>query len=152
MSTAKKFILGAIGVAIAVLFGLWMLSVTNKGTSSMTTSMGQYDDIISNFSNTRLTMYDNGGAQGSEILDLIKFLDASCGYSIIVKNGANQASGATKNSVEYDYSDTNFEDNLKKAMDKSETLHYINPTASFKSTIQEDENGMIISITFVQEK
>lgn len=151
MSTATKFFLGAITLAVVVLLGWWIFSIANKGQSSMNSSISQYDDITGNFTNTRLTMYDNGTAQGSEVMDLINDLDSNSGYSITVINGVNQDTGSSIKSVVYTFGGSDYEANVEKMRKPNESSYYINPMASFKSTVVKDSNDVVTSITFTQD-
>lgn len=152
MSTTKKLIIGAVTFIAAIGFCILTLTLYNKGETSINSTVAQYDEVVDDYSNIKLAMYDNSIVSGTQIIELINDLDENSGYTIVVKNGVNQNTAATAQQQEYKYStSTDFKDKVDSITNKSATEFYINPNASFKSTVSKDSNGAINVVTFVQQ-
>ena len=148
MSTAKKFIISAVSIIVAVMFVMVIVTISNKGKNSINNSTGQYDSIVSQYSDIQLSMYENSSVSGSQIIELINGLTESSGYSVIVVNGENQKAGASPASHTYTYNSSD----ASKISNKSEAGYYINPNAAFSSTVSRDGNGIVTSVKFIQQK
>lgn len=152
MSTTKKAVLTAVGFLIAIAFALLMFNLYKKGETSINSAVSQYDDIVSEYADVKLAAFDNTTVDGSRIIDLIKDLDADSGYTITVKNGVNQQSGAEKpNGITYSAGASSFATDKANMVKKSMDECYINPNAAFDSVITKDQNGNVSNITFTQQ-
>lgn len=151
MSESKSFIKNAVGILIVVAVCFVAVTIYKKGNASINSSISDYDEIVSQFDNAKLKNYDNSTASGSQIVDLIKTLKEDDGVTIIVSNGYVIQKRET--AQKYDYSSINAENStiLKDVMDKTVLNRYINPNASFSSTVVYDENREISSVVFVQQ-
>lgn len=146
MKISKEAILTAAGILFTIAFIFVVAALYKKGEVSMTESAGQYDSLAAQFGNAELVMYDNGSASGSDVLNLISGLNAGKGYSISVTNGKN-------NTCTYAYSSesTTLDTALANARKKTHD-NYINPYATFSSSLDKDENEVVTKVIFKQVK
>jgi len=132
---------------VAIIFV--MVMIFSKGNSSISNSTTKYDDFVGQFGNVELVMFDNGTASGSDVLKLIVGLDSDTEYTVSVTNGENS------DAVVYSASGVetlSLSEAVKQAKDKSNKNYYINPNATFTSSIDKDANGVVTQVIFVQEK
>ena len=151
MSASKSFIKNAVGILIVVAICFVAVTIYKKGNASINSSISDYDEIVSQFDNAKLKNYDNSTASGSQIVDLLKNLKEEDGVTIIVSNG--YIIQKNESAQEYTY-DSLYEKNatvLQDILDKTNSRRYINPNASFSSTVIYDENREISAIVFVQK-
>ena len=151
MSASKSFIKNAVGILIVVAICFVAVTIYNKGNASINSSISDYDEIVSQFDNAKLKNYDNSTASGSQIVDLLKNLKEDDGVVIVVSNGYtihNQ-----KPAQEYNYKQIHETGStvLQDIIDKTNAKRYINPNASFTSTVIYDENREISSVVFEQQ-
>ena len=151
MSESKNFIKSAVGILIVVAICFVSVTIYKKGNASINSSIGDYDEIVSQFDNAKLKNYENSTATGSQIVDLIKTLKEEDGVTISVANGYTIAN--KKDAQEYRYSGIHSDTStvLKDINDKTNKECYINPYASFTSNVVYDENREIFSIVFEQK-
>lgn len=151
MSESKNFIKSAVGILIVVAICFVSVTIYKKGNASINSSIGDYDEIVSQFDNAKLKNYENSTATGSQIVDLIKTLKEEDGVTISVANGYTIAN--KKAAQEYQYAGIHAESStvLKDINDKTNKECYINPYASFTSNVVYDENREIFSIVFEQK-
>lgn len=151
MSASKSFIKNAVGILIVVAVCFVAVTIYKKGNASINSSISDYDEIVSQFDNAKLKNYDNSTASGSQIIDLLKTLKEDDGVTIIVSNGYILQN--KEKAQEYDYECINAKEAtvLKDITDKTNTRRYINPNASFTSTVIYDENREISAIFFEQK-
>lgn len=151
MSASKSFIKNAVGILIVVAICFVAVTIYKKGNASISNSISDYDEIISQFDNAKLRNYDNSTASGSQIIDLLKSLKAEDSVTVFVSNGYTIK---TKDEPqEYTYSMIHADDStvFQEITDKSNEKKYINPSASFISTVMYDANKEIVSIVFEQK-
>jgi len=151
MGASKSFIKNAVGILIVVAICFVAVTIYKKGNASINSSISDYDEIVSQFDNAKLKNYDNSTASGSQIVDLIKTLKEEDGIKIVVSNGyVIQNNGQAE---EYDYTKIHAADStvLQDVIDKTSVNRYINPNASFSSTVIYDENREISSVVFEQQ-
>ena len=151
MSASKSFIKNAVGILIVVAICFVAVTIYKKGNASINSSISDYDEIVSQFDNAKLKNYDNSTASGSQIVDLLKTLKEEDCVTIVVSNGyvlQNQ-----ENAEKYDYNSIHAVDStvLQDIINKSSMRRYINPNASFSSTVIYDENREISSVVFEQQ-
>ena len=145
----QKIMFWAAGAAVLVGIILFGFQMTNKGRTGANESIGTYDSLMTKYgSDVEYSSFDGGTASGSEVIDLIKggMVD---GVSITVINGENQKSGATIKSVTY--SATSTAEDIDKIYNKDIRTSYINPKASFASSVTRDGTGIIDSVVFKQK-
>lgn len=151
MSASKSFIKNAVGILIVVAICFVAVTIYKKGNASINSSISDYDEIVSQFDNAKLKNYDNSTASGSQIVDLLKNLKEEDGVTIIVSNGYTIQKN--ENAQEYTYEKI-YEPGttvLQDIIDKTNSRRYINPNASFASTVIYDENREISALVFVQK-
>ncbi len=151
MSASKSFIKNAVGILIVVAICFVAVTIYKKGNASINSSISDYDEIVSQFDNAKLKNYDNSTASGSQIVDLLKNLKEEDGITIIVSNG--YIIQKNESAQEYTYENI-YEKNatvLTDILDKTNSRRYINPNASFSSTVIYDENREISALVFVQK-
>ena len=150
MSASKSFIKNAVGILIVVAICFVAVTIYKKGNASINSSISDYDEIVSQFDNAKLKNYDNSTASGSQIVDLLKTLKEEDGVTIVVSNGYVIQKGEKPKKYSYKYMQENPEE-LQNIMDKTCVSSYINPNASFSSTVVYDENREISSVVFEQQ-
>lgn len=151
MSASKSFIKNAVGILIVVAVCFVAVTIYKKGNASINSSISDYDEIVSQFDNAKLKNYDNSTASGSQIVDLLKNLKEDDGVTIVVSNGYTvQKNEEPQN---YTYTMIHSEDSkvLQQIVDKTNVKQYINPNASFTSTVIYDENREISYVVFEQQ-
>lgn len=129
-------------VGVVLLVGI-VFAITNKGVSSINNTMTQYDTKMSQYDDMAYTMLGST-ISGNEIIDMIQDIKND-GVSFVVTNG----SGKPKT---YNYATVMASDStdLKNIKNKSMKEYYINPTASFETSITRDENDIITTVRFTQ--
>lgn len=151
MSASKSFIKNAVGILIVVAICFVAVTIYKKGNASINSSISDYDEIVSQFDNAKLKNYDNSTASGSQIIDLLKNLKEEDSVKIVVSNG--YIIQKDENAQEYTYNGIHDKGAtiLQDILDKTNSKQYINPNASFSSTVVYDENREISAIVFVQK-
>lgn len=151
MSASKSFIKNAVGILIVVAVCFVAVTIYKKGNASINSSISDYDEIVSQFDNAKLKNYDNSTASGSQIVDLLKTLKEEDGVTIVVSNGYTIQE--KDDPQEYTYESIHASDSkvLQEVVDKTNVNKYINPNASFTSTVVYDENREISSVVFEQQ-
>ena len=149
MSASKSFIKNAVGILIVVAVCFVAVTIYKKGNASINSSISDYDEILSQFDNAKLKNYDNSTASGSQIVDLLKTLKED-GVTIVVSNGYVIQKGGEPQKYNYKLVQEKPE-MLQNIMDKTCVQSYINPNASFSSTVIYDENREISSVVFEQQ-
>ncbi len=152
MSESKNFIKSAVGILLVVAVCFVAVTIYKKGNASINSSLKDYDDIVSGFSNAKLKVYDDTTVKGSQIIDLIKTLTEEDGISIKVKNG--YLVSKSKEAQEYTYPEIHASDSkvLTDISDSANEESYINPSSSFMSKLEFDENGEVAAVSFEQKK
>ena len=151
MSASKSFIKNAVGILIVVAICFVAVTIYKKGNASINSSISDYDEIVSQFDNAKLKNYDNSTASGSQIIDLLKNLKEEDGVKVIVSNG--YIIQKSEEAQQYTYNEIHAKDStiLHDVLDKTNSLRYINPNASFTSTVVYDENREISALIFNQK-
>lgn len=151
MSASKSFIKNAVGILIVVAICFVAVTIYKKGNASINSSISDYDEIVSQFDNAKLKNYDNSTASGSQIVDLLKNLKEEDGVTIIVSNGYTVQKSESAQEYTYEGIYEKGATVLQDIIDKTNSRRYINPNASFSSTVVYDENREISAIVFVQK-
>lgn len=153
-NNALKFLLAAGSCIVVILLLAFGFGIMNKGRSSANQTMESYDNMVSQFDDIKFSVYADSTTTGSDVINLLKNLNASDGVQIIVVNksatavtyginasgvleGTTVAGGATYN--------------LASVSDKTVTAAYINSLASFEGSLTRDANGAISAVTFTQK-
>ena len=151
MSASKNFIKNAVGILIVVAICFVAVTIYKKGNASINSSISDYDEIISLFDNAKLKNYDNSTASGSQIVDLLKTLKEEDGVTIVVSNGYTIQKDSEPQKYTYEMIHANDSKVLQEIVDKRNEKKYINPNASFTSTVIYDENREISAVVFEQK-
>lgn len=151
MSASKSFIKNAVGILIVVAICFVAVTIYKKGNASINSSISDYDEIVSQFDNAKLKNYDNSTASGSQIVDLLKTLKEEDGVTIVVSNGYTLKEKKDPQNYTYESIHANESKILQEIIDKTNTEKYINPNASFTSTVVYDDNREISSVVFIQQ-
>jgi len=150
MSEGKKMLAGAAGILLVIAMIFIGVMVYNKGESTVSESTSKFDTFVSQFGDAELVLFENGSASGSDVLNLISGLDSSSGYKVSVTNGKKKArtysSSGGVNSLGVH---TTLAGLLTEAKERTNEF-YINPNATFTSTISKDLNGVVIEVIFTQ--
>lgn len=150
MGASKSFIKNAVGILLVVAICFVAVTIYKKGNDSINNSLSDYDELIAQFDNAKLKSYDNSTVLGSHIIELLKTLEAEDGVTIEVWNGYSIKEDKAQS---YSYSDIHKKDStiLSDIIDKTKKEYYINPNASFVSSVVYDDNNEISSVIFKQE-
>lgn len=150
MGASKSFIKNAVGILLVVAICFVAVTIYKKGNDSINDSLSDYDELIAQFDNAKLKNYDNSTALGSQIIDLLKNLEAEDGVTIEVWNGYSIKENKAQT---YSYNDIHKKDStiLSDIIDKTKKEYYINPNASFTSSVVYDDNSEISSVIFKQQ-
>ncbi len=151
MSASKSFIKNAVGILIVVAICFVAVTIYKKGNASINSSISDYDEIVSQFDNAKLKNYDNSTASGSQIVDLLKTLKEEDGVTIVVSNGYIIQKKEDPQKYTYELIHEENSKVLQEVVDKTNVKRYINPNASFSSTVIYDENREISSVVFEQK-
>lgn len=151
MSESKNFIKSAVGILIVVAICFVSVTIYKKGNASINSSISDYDEIVSQFDNAKLKNYENSTATGSQIVDLIKTIKEEDGVTIVVANGYTLQKKEEPQEYTYESIHTSNSTVLKDICDKQKKEYYINPYASFTSSVMYDENREIYSVVFEQK-
>lgn len=151
MSASKSFIKNAVGILIVVAICFVAVTIYKKGNASINSSISDYDEIVSQFDNAKLKNYDNSTASGSQIVDLLKNLKEEDGVTIVVSNGYIIQKNESAQEYTYESITEQGATVLHDIIDKTNSRRYINPNASFSSTVIYDENREISALVFVQK-
>ena len=158
MSDSTKILILVSTVIIVCVLCAVGFKMVNEGKSSVNSSTNNFNNMISQYSDIDLAIYDSANVQGSEVVNLIRTAIESEKYlSIRVKT---KAASSYEN---YNYVIKNLETNpenpenpelgekadVQLTNEKSEP-EYINPTAQFTGKVYKDANGIIICIEFTQ--
>jgi hypothetical protein len=163
MDAVKKIIYFAVGIIMTVGFIVMGMTIFNKSKDTIASTNARYDGIIARYSDIEYALYDGNGAtaSGSEVKDLIKRL-SDTGVTIYVKNGMYLKSNTSEGEgVAYNcgngevcgYGDKNmvaFSVASEYMNDRSRSMFYINPNATFDAKVHRDGNGIIDCLSFVQ--
>lgn len=144
LSEAAKFLIIAGTILIVcslVVVGFFVMKEGKEGTNN---SMSQFNNVISNYADVNLEMYDNLTINGSTLRDLLEEkISNNDSYQYVDLKYATKLS-TSASSVTADDLDLTKTDKTK--------ARYINPVGSFKGQVTKDDNGVISTITFTQVK
>ena len=151
MDASKSFIKNAVGILIVVAICFVAVTIYKKGNASINSSISDYDEIVSQFDNAKLKNYDNSTASGSQIVDLLKNLKEEDGVTILVSNGYTIQKQKEPQAYTYEMLHEEGAEILQEIVDKTKVEKYINPNASFVSSVIYDENREISFVVFEQQ-
>ena len=165
MDSVKKIIYFAVGIILTVGFIAIGMSMFNKSKETISAANAQYDSMIGRYSDIEYAIYDGAdvSASGAEVTRLIKELDDG-GITIFVRNGAfSKNNGSEDAGVAFNCSSgkfcgygadkdmIEFTEAIRFMTDKSKSMYYINPNATFKAEVHRNGNGVIDSLIFSQK-
>lgn len=151
MGESKNFIKNAVGILIVVAICFVAVTIYKKGNTSINNSISEYDEIVSQFDQVKLTMYDNTTASGSQIIELLKSLEEEDSVTIVVSNGYTIKNKETPEKYTYESIHGEEAETLSEITDKKNSKQYINPKALFRSYVTYDENKELSTIVFEQK-
>ncbi len=140
-----KGLMLAVVVVIACILSAISLYMVNRGKSSINSGNNQYSAMMSDFTELDKTMYDGLEVSGDEVLNVIASLKNDGAVKVTVKTLENQNGAAKSEGSSYGSGIGNVPTNIKSNPD------YINPSASFKGSVEKNENGIVTTIVFVQQ-
>lgn len=150
MSEGKKMLAGAAGILLVIAMIFIGVMVYNKGESTVSESTTKFDSFVSQFGDAELVLFENGSASGSDVLNLISGLDSSSGYTVTVTNGKTKTrSYASSGGVSSTGSTVSLSELITEAKARNNE-YYINPNATFTSSIRKDDNGVVVEVIFKQ--
>ena len=144
MKTSSKFLGAIVTLLIVVSISVIAVNLYNKGKSSANETVSQYDSVLSQYGDVQLANYDEGSASGSEITKLITNLASTDGSYKIYVYTVDDTTGTP-------YSKDGDKAEFTPALETSKSsAKYINPSASFKSSVHRNGNGIITEVVFIQ--
>lgn len=132
----------AVVVVIACILSAISLYMVNRGKSSINSGNNQYSAMMSDFTELNKTMYDGLEVSGDEVVNVIESLKKDTAVTVTVKTLLNQEAGSAGG--------TDYKNGTAPVTDKSDS-NYINPSASFKGSVEKNNNGIVTRIIFVQQ-
>lgn len=146
MDNSLKGLMLAAGVVITcIVVGLgFYISREAKNTSSG--GISQITKMNSEYQDINKTMYDGIKVSGREVVEAIEKYESEISdgnFSIVVFTGKKEveSGGIVFDSKNYPY---------KEAKEKKNT-NYINPDGNFLGETKVDDNGVVTTMTFVQQ-
>lgn len=146
MDNSLKGLMLAAGVVITcIVVGLgFYISREAKNTSSG--GISQITKMNSEYQDISKTMYDGIKVSGREVVEAIEKYESEIGegnFSIVVFTGkkTNDTGGIVFDSKNYPYEETK----------KKKSVSYINPDGNFLGETLVDSNGVVTTMTFVQQ-
>ena len=151
MSESKTFIKNAVGVLIVVAICLVAVTIYKKGNVSISSSISNYDEIVSQFNNVKLSMYENATTSGAQIIELLKSLEEEDEITVVVANGYSVKNEETPQKYTYESIHSGEAATMAEVTNRKNKSQYINPNAQFFSYLIYDENNEISSVVFEQK-
>ncbi len=146
MDNSLKGLMLAAGVVITcIVVGLgFYISREAKNTSSG--GISQITKMNSEYQDINKTMYDGIKVSGREVVEAIEKYESEIGegnFSIVVFTGkkTNDTGGIVFDSKNYPYEETK----------QKKSVSYINPDGNFLGETLVDSNGVVTTMTFVQQ-
>lgn len=146
MDNSLKGLMLAAGVVITcIVVGLgFYISREAKNTSSG--GISQITNMNSEYQDISKTMYDGIKVSGREVVEAIEKYESEIGegdFSIVVFTGkkTSDTGGITFDSKNYPYKETK----------QKKNANYINPDGNFLGETIIDSNGVVTTMTFVQQ-
>ncbi|MBP5158806.1 MAG: hypothetical protein ILP10_00735 [Lachnospiraceae bacterium] len=140
-----KGLMLAVVVVIACILSAISLYMVNRGKSSINSGNNQYSAMMSDFTELDKTMYDGLEVSGDEVLNVIASLKNDEAVKVTVKTLENQNGSDKSEGSSYGCGIGGDPTNVKS------NPNYINPSASFKGSVEKNENGIVTTILFVQQ-
>ena len=134
-----------IGAGIVFVIALIVIgfNVFHKGDDTVTNGLNQYDSYMNSIEYQEFIKNEGNTVLGSQVVEALENLKSKpeLGLTISVKTKAN-ASSAKNYTADSDLSAVK---NNKSGND------YINPTGTFSCTVTKNSNGIVTTITYVQQ-
>lgn len=151
MNNGLKALLIAAGIIITCIVAGLAFQNTREGKAQASSAFAQFNTTMSEYQDLGKSMYDGLLVSGAEVRRLIENSIASKEYVRIKV--------VTGDGVEKGYVYENWDPEEKKLQKESQLLPsdekgsdgYINSRAVFLGSIEKDENGIIVQITFEQQ-
>lgn len=150
-----KGLMLAVVVVIACILSAIALYMVNRGKSTINSGNNQYSALMSEFSQLDKAMYDGLEVSGDEVINLIDTLMSDPAVTVRVQTRAQKVLGGVSMTT-YCSGTTKDIDSKGNASSftgtrlKSDSA-YINPSASFKGSVEMNDNGIVTAINFVQQ-
>lgn len=150
MNHGLKLLLMAAGAIVTCVVVVVGFQLTKSGKSDTVKAKEQYTSITNTYDDVQLVAYDDLTITGVEVVNFMKTYDVllcseKYDFMVYVKTIENPEG------VTYD---ATYKDKLNKhtSVEFSMEKEYINPVGKFKCSIGRNENKVIKSVTFVQQK
>lgn len=151
MNNGLKALLIAAGIIITCIVAGLAFQNTREGKAQASSAFAQFNTTMSEYQDLGKSMYDGLLVSGAEVRRLIE--------SSITSKEYVRIKVVTGDGVEKGYVYENWDPEEKKLQKESKTLPsdekgsdgYINSRAVFLGSIEKDENGIIVQITFEQQ-
>ena len=131
MSESKTFIKNAVGVLIVVAICLVAVTIYKKGNVSISNSISDYDELVSQFNNVKLTMYENATTSGAQIIELLKSLEEEDEVTVVVANGYSVKNEETPQKYTYESIHSGEAATMAEVTNKNNKTQYIQMPSFF---------------------
>lgn len=146
-------LVGAVVMTI-VLIGLAIMIFT-PGADQLKSANTDNINAITQLKDQKFTLYDNTTISGSQVSNALRDFEKAAkdqSIALFVKTGKNTAGTWYYSSFAGDaVSNTGASDNVANTINPTH-IEYINPSGLFEAKIARDTNGVIRSITFIQQR
>lgn len=144
-----KIFLVVVAVILVGFIIAWTTGVFKDKKNDLSRGTEKINSAIGSMAEFDLLVYEGESIKGDTIIDLIKELkEKDLNITITVITNLNQK-GSDDTGIEY--SKSNQYDVKDYAKDKK-NKNYINPNGNFIGKVEKNDNGMLIGITFTQQK
>lgn len=154
MSHGLKLLLIAAGAIITCIVVVVGFQLTKSGKNDTNHATEEYTNVMSEYDDVQLTMYEDMEVSGADVVSFIKE-----NASVVVNSQIKQILISTKMSGTQLYASETYKtktvEDVKTAVNASQktvtATSYINPTGTFLCNIVRNSNGMITDINFTQQ-
>lgn len=154
MSHGLKLLLIAAGAIITCIVVVVGFQLTKSGKNDTNKAAEEYSAMIGDYDDIQMTIYEDMEVSGADVVTYIKDNAAAIVNERIVSINVLTKSNQSQNYLASEYKTKTVADVKNKVNEyqqKESAGNYINPTGSFACLVLRNENGMIMSVSFVQK-
>ena len=151
LSEAVKILLMVAAVLVVCIFCAVGFKMTNAGKSATTATTNQFTDMINQYSDVELKLFEGSTVPGSEVRSLIKKM-VDNDYFVSIEVVTLDGSSRSYNYI-YDHNDFSLNKEGADTEAPSERAEYafINEMTNFNCTTHKGVNGNIVCLRFEQK-
>lgn len=151
MNNGLKALLIAVGIIITCIVAGLAFQNTREGKAQASSAFAQFNTTMSEYQDLGKSMYDGLLVSGAEVRRLIESSISAKEYvRIMVQTGDGIEKGYVYEQMDKETKKLTKE-NKELPSDEKGSDGYINSRAVFLGSIEKDENGIIVQITFEQQ-